>query len=174
VTGEGINAVVSGRIPATPDRIVDLSYDLWYALGLTEGAVVMLVYAPPPVSRPNSPAPAPSEQNTNEIARLKTTQPLYHLLILNRTNCQADSDISDLQDIELIYKFLHGSNGYLVAVYASFTNGPVFPVMPDRSRIIVNFMTTDLTFLKEYTESSAFKRFVTNRELVSQLRTALK
>jgi hypothetical protein len=176
-TGEGIDAVVNGRIPASPDRIVDLSYDLWVALGLTEGAVVMLVYAPPSVVRPTPAAAEPvvaESMEQKEMARLKATQPLYQLLILDRRNCEADSDISDLQNIELIFKFPHGEKGYLIVVYVSSNNGPVFPIMPDRSRIIVNFMTTDLAFLKEYTNTSAFKRFVTNRDAVSQLRKALK
>jgi len=176
ITGKEINAVVSGRIPASPDRIVDLSYDVWDALGMTEGAVVTLTYAPPPVVRPTPAAaePAAEAEDIREITRLKATQPLYHLLILDRRNCEANSDISDLQNIKLIYKFSHNRNGYLVAVFASTTKGPVFPVMPDRSRILVNLMTTDLAFIRDYMNSAPFKRFVTNRQAISQLRTALK
>ena len=178
VTKIEINAVVNGRIPASPNRIVDLSYDVWDALGLTEGDVVMLVYSPPPVSRQNpvtaEPAAENTEQNIKEITRLKMTQPLYHLLILDRINCRPNSDISDLQNIKLIYKFSHGVNGYLVAVYASSGEGPVFPVMPDRSRVIVDLMTTNLAFLKDYMNSAPFKRFVTNKKAISQLRKVLK
>ena len=175
VTGKGIDAVVNGRIPATPDRIVDLSKDLWTALGLAEGAVVMLVYVPSQVTRPPLPNVDPfAETNFEGMARLKATQPLYQLLILDRRNCEPDSDVSDLQNIEVIYKFPHGVNGYLVLVYVSSGNGPVFPEMPDKSRIIVNLMTTDLTFLREYTNSSPFKRFVTNKQVISQLRKAIK
>jgi len=50
-TGEEVNAVINGRIPASTERIVDLSFEVWDALGLIEGDVVMLVYTPT-VSRP--------------------------------------------------------------------------------------------------------------------------
>jgi len=175
--GKSIDAIVNGRIPASQDRVVDLSFEAWVALELTESTVVMLVYVPPPVTRP-SPAAVETVVETveqNEAVRLKVAQPLYQLLILDRRHCEANSDISDLKNIELIYKFPHGEKGYLVVVYVSSNNdGPVFPVMPDKSRILVNLITTDLAFIKDYTNSAPFKRFVTNKHVVSELRDALK
>jgi hypothetical protein len=156
---------------------------VWEALELTENDMVMLVYTPATM-RPTTPAvepqtvePQTAEPPTlekNEMSRIKTEQPLYHLLVLDRAHCEANADISDLQSIKLIYKFSHGKNGYLVAVYASSNEGPVFPVMPDRSRVIVNMITTNLTFLRDYANSSPFKRFVTNRQAIAQLRRALR
>jgi len=182
-TGEEINAVVNGRIQASPDRIIDLSYEAWDALGLIESDVVMITYTPavarpaPPVEPPKV-EPAPSaeaaDNNDNEMSRIKTSQTLYHLLILDRRNCKAKADLSDLQGIKMIYKFLHGNNGYLVALYASSNEGPIFPVMPDRSRVIVNLISTNLAFIKDYTNSTPFKRFVTNRQAVAQLKKILK
>jgi rare lipoprotein A len=182
LNGREINAVINDRIPASPDRIVDLSFDVWDALGLTEGVAVMLVYTPSPAARQTPASAEPAARAVNiaetadirEITRLKPTQPLYHLLILDRRNSAANSDISDLQNIQLIFKFSHGKNGYLIAIFVSTTEGPVFPVMPDRSRILVNLMTTDLAFIRDYTNSTAFNRFVTNPEVVAQLRAALK
>jgi len=179
-TGQEVYAVVSGRIPASPNRVVDLSKDVWDTLGLNERTVVMLGYAPPPAARqtPTASEPAPvtesREYNSQEIDRLKPTQPLYHLLILDRRNCEEDSDISDMRNIKLMYKFAHNKKGYLVAVFVSTTEGPVFPVMPDRSRILVNFITTDLAFIKDYTNSPSFKRFVTNKRAISELQVLLK
>jgi hypothetical protein len=187
-TGKGIDAVINGRISVSPKRVIDLSRDAWNALELTEGTVVMIVYTPPPVVRPSpaaiepqTPEPAAAEISREEIniyetARLKPTQPLYHLLIIDRRNCEENSDISDLQDIKLLYKFPHDKKGYLVVLYVSSTNtkGPVFPVMPDKSRILVDLMTTDLAFIRDYTNSSPFKRFVTNKQALSELRMTLK
>jgi hypothetical protein len=183
-TAQEINVTITGRIQLSPERIVDLSLDAWNALELTEDTVVMLVYTPPP-SRPNpvvaAPEPAdpqpeaiPRQEYPNEIARLKPTQTLYHLLLLDRKNCRANSDIGDLLSVGLIYKFLHNENGYLVAVYTSSKDGPIFPVMPDGSHILVNLITTDKAFIMDYVNTAAFRRFVTHRQVVTQLRNALR
>ena len=179
-SGKSIDAVVSGRIQASPDRVVDLTHDAWAALGLTESTVVMVVYVPPPVVRPTTTVVETRTKEIvvetteqNEAARLKTIQALYQLLILDRRNCAADSDIIEPENMKLLYKFPHGEKGYLIVVFVSSIDGPVFPIIPDRARIIVNLMTTDIAFLKEYMDSSPFKRFVTNKEAISQLRRVL-
>jgi len=180
-TGDSADVVVKGRIPVSTDRIVDLSYDVWDALGLNEGDVVMIVYTPA-VSRPVPATVEPvkaelppeiTEKPRNEMPRLKTAQPLYYLLVLDRRHCEENSDISDLHNIKLLYKFLHNEKGYLVALYASFEEGPVFPVMPDNSRIIVNLISKDLAFIREYANSAPFKRFVRNPQATSGLQAAL-
>ncbi|MDR0457253.1 MAG: septal ring lytic transglycosylase RlpA family protein [Treponema sp.] len=188
-TEKEINVTVTSRIQSSPERIVDLSLDAWNALELTGDTVVMLVYSPPAAARPNSAvaephiAPEPAVEHVeiirekeypNEIARLKPTQTLYHLLLLDRRNCIANSDIGDLQNIKLIYKFLHDKNGYLVAVYSSSVEGPIFPVMPDKSRVLVDMMTTDKAFIKDYVGTAAFRRFVTNRQVVSRMQRELQ
>jgi len=109
----------------------------------------------------------------NEISRLNTSQTIYHLLILDRTYCSLNSDIGDLDGIRILYKFLHGSNGYLIAVYASPREGPIFPQLPDRSVILVELMTARINTIREYINSSAFRRFVTNRRVLSTIQGAL-
>jgi hypothetical protein len=99
---------------------------------------------------------------------------MYHLLILDRARCKANSDISDLQNIKLIYKFKHGINGYLVALYISSGEGPLFPKMPDKSRVLVNLIASNKAFIRDYTNSPVFRRFVTNQRVVSHLRMALR
>ena len=110
----------------------------------------------------------------NEIARLNTSQRIYHLLILDRKACPVNSDISGIDNMEVIYKYRHGTNGYLIALYTSPQEGPVFPLLPDKSRILVNLVTVRIESISEYIDSAAFKRFVTNRTITSDLKGAVK
>jgi hypothetical protein len=79
-----------------------------------------------------------------------------------------------VQKENLLYKFLHNRNGYLIAVYTSPMEGPIFPVMPDKSRVLVDMMTTDKAFIRDYVNSSAFKRFVNDRQVLSRLQGILR
>jgi hypothetical protein len=106
------------------------------------------------------------------MPRLNASHRLYHLLGLDRTR-SPNSDIGDLQNITVLYKYRHGRNGYLIAVYTSSREGPVFPAIPANSRILVNFITVHPVMLKDYVNSSAFRRFVTNRVLLSEIQRAL-
>jgi hypothetical protein len=109
----------------------------------------------------------------NEMARLNTTQPLYHLLVLDRTY-SPNSDIGDVGSMRVLYKYRHGRNGFLIALYVSSADGPVFPQLPARSRIVLNLSTVRPNTIGEYINSNAFRRFVTNRTILTQLREALR
>ena len=194
VNGMEIDATINGRIRLSRERIIDLSPDAWDALELTPDTTVKVMYSPPPVSRANPAAAAPPVTETawapseairqeyieqiieypNEMPRLNASQTLYHLLLLERKYCAPYSDISDLDNINIMYKFPHGRNGYLIAVYSSSREGPVFPVMPPRSRILVNIITSDIAFLRDYVNSAAFKRFITDKQVMSQLQKTLQ
>jgi hypothetical protein len=193
ITGEGVDAVVCARIEASPDRIADLSFEVWDALGLDEDDEVILTSADQfslsdvpvlilqdeEITAEIEDVPAvvppviPRQTQTSETPGPKTTQTMYHLLILDRLKCKSNSDISGLQDMKLLYKFKHGRNGYLIAVYVSSGEGQ-FPVMPDKSRVLVNLTGSSKAFIRDYTNSSVFRRFVTNRRVISQLRKALR
>ena len=108
----------------------------------------------------------------NEMPRLNTSRTLYHLLILDRRNCP-NSDIADLKNINVLYKFKHGRNGYLIAIYTSSKEGPVFPVLPAGSRILVELVTSHKIVLRDYVNSTAFRRFVTHRRVLSEIRRIL-
>jgi hypothetical protein len=110
----------------------------------------------------------------NEIFRLNTPQSIYHLLILDRTYCPLNSDIGDINSKNVLYKYKHGTNGYLVAIYKSSREGPVFPQLPNKSRILVNLTTVRKNTIKEYINSSAFKRFVTSRKILSELQKIIE
>jgi len=110
----------------------------------------------------------------NEISRINVSQRIYHLLILDRIQCSLNSDISDINSMEILYKFKHGTNGYLIAIYMSPQGGPVFPKLPDKSRILVNLMTARKNSIKEYVDSSAFRKFITSRRIISQIQAVLK
>jgi len=45
-TGKGIEVTVTGRILMSSQRIIDLSYEAWYALDLTEDSIVVITYTP--------------------------------------------------------------------------------------------------------------------------------
>ena len=110
----------------------------------------------------------PVEAAPNEMPRLNTSQPVYHLLVLDRRYCP-NADITDLNGIRVLYKFLHGRSGYLIAVYVSPQDGPVFPQLPDGSRIIVNMSSIRRATLREYVNSNAFRRHVSGRRIIAGL-----
>ncbi|MCL2878608.1 MAG: hypothetical protein FWF29_00050 [Treponema sp.] len=117
---------------------------------------------------PPAPAPAPKAKETPKPAA--AAQTLYHLLILDRVRSPLNSDIGKSNNITVVYKFKHGKNGYLIAIYKAPDNGPGLPVLPARSRILVNFSTAQKSMLKDYVNSSAFKRLVTHRTVTAQLK----
>ena len=109
----------------------------------------------------------------NEMSRLNTSQPIYHLLVLDRAYAP-NSDISDVGGMKVLYKYRHGRNGYLIALYVSPASGPVFPQLPARSRIVLNLSSTRSNTILEYINSNAFRRYVTNRTILGQLQAALR
>jgi hypothetical protein len=109
----------------------------------------------------------------NEMPRLNTSQPIYQLLVIDRVKCP-NSDISDVGSIKVLYKFKHGRNGYLIALYVSPAGGPVFPKLPARSRIVLNLSTSRPATIREYINSNAFRKFVTNRTITRRLQEALR
>ena len=113
------------------------------------------------------------DATSNEMRRLNTSQTLYHLLVLDRMR-NPSSDISGTENMQVLYKYRHGRNGYIIAVYASSTQGPVFPIMPANSRILVDMVTTRKATLREYVNSTAFEKFVTNRRIISAIQRALR
>ena len=98
---------------------------------------------------------------------------VYHLLILDRTNSPLNSDIGDVTNATLLYKYRHDRNGYIVALYASSQQGPLSPRLPSGSRIVANMSTAHRVGIRDYINSSAFRRFVTNRTVTAQLLRAL-
>jgi hypothetical protein len=112
-----------------------------------------------------------SDAVTNEMPRLNASQPVYHLLILDRS--PLNSDISDTDKIKVLYKFKHGRNGYIIVLYKSTAEGPVFPQLPDKSRVLADLMSVRVSAIREYIRTSAFRRFVTNRKVISGMDAAL-
>jgi hypothetical protein len=110
----------------------------------------------------------------NEISRINASQSIYHLLILDRVHCSLNSDISGTNNITMLYKLKHGKNGYLIAIYRSSNEGPIFPILPEKSRIIVDLLTARKETITEYVNSSAFKKFVTSRTILAQIQTVLE
>ena len=108
---------------------------------------------------------------TNEMPRLNASQPVYHLLILDRS--PFNSDISDTNNIKVLYKFKHGRNGYIIVLYKSAADGPVFPQLPDKSRVLADLMSVRVSAIREYIRTSAFRRFVTNRRVIANMDAAL-
>jgi len=116
----------------------------------------------------------PSELKTvNEMNRLNASHPIYHLLVLDRVYCP-DSDISDTGSMQILYKYRHGRNGYLVLLYVPPADGPVFPQLPARSRIILNLLTVSPNIMSVYINSSVFRRYVSSPAILTQLQEALR
>jgi hypothetical protein len=114
-----------------------------------------------------------AETRANEISRLNF-QPLYHLIILDRSRCALNSDIGGIDAGSFLYKLQHEGNGYLIAIYLIPNEGPVFPVLPDNSRIALDLITPGLDTIEEYVNSSLFGKFVTNRAILADIRYALR
>jgi hypothetical protein len=110
----------------------------------------------------------------NEMSRLNTSRSIYHLLILDRTRSPANSDIGGTNNISVLYKFKHRTNGYLIALYKSSKEGPVFPILPKGSIILVDLVTARKNTITEYINSSAFRKFVTSRRILSQIQSVLR
>jgi hypothetical protein len=128
---------------------------------------------PEPV-RLSADSEAETRPGANEISRLNVYQPLYHLLVLDRTRCALNSDIGGIEDSSLLYKLKHKQNGYLIAIYMVPKDGPVFPVLPNNSRIILDLMTNRPNTIREYVNSTAFRRFVTSRTILTQMQNVLE
>jgi hypothetical protein len=114
-----------------------------------------------------------SDATTNEMPRLNASQPVYHLLILDKLRSPVNSDISDTGNIQVLYKYKHGKDGYLIALYKSAAGGPVFPQLPEKSRILADLMSVRASAIRRYIRSSAFRKFVTNRRIISDMDAVL-
>jgi hypothetical protein len=261
-TGEEMNVSVSGRISASPNRIVDLSREVWEKLNIgpdtlvrvisparqaqpvtsaelepepapvrappppppppaptpvfypddedddvgfdalaweddddlvefeevaevadiiddTEIIEAVVAVAPPPARRveerapvvPPPPPPVPVAPPSSSSSSLPTfSQSLYHLLILDRTHCTANADIGTQHNMQVLYNFKDGKNGYLVALYTSAHETPALPV---GARVLANLATENKSAIREYVNSGAFKRFVANPQVLSRLQELL-
>jgi len=114
------------------------------------------------------------DETASEMARLNASQPVYYLLILDRMRSPLNSDISGTDSLSVLYKYKHGGNGYLIALYKASGGGPVFPKLPDKSQVQAGFMSVRINPIREYIRSNAFKRFVTNKKVLSQMEAVLR
>ena len=117
---------------------------------------------------------APVEENESTEADETgpdTQRAVYHLLILDRIYSPLDSDIDGEGKISVLYNFKHGADGYLITIYKSLEEGPAFPVLPAKSYILVNLATIQKSMIQDYVNSGAFKRLVTHRTVLSDLKS---
>ena len=111
--------------------------------------------------------------NSVVFAQEGTIQNFYHLLIVDRTNSPPDSDIGDVANATMLYNYTHDRNGYFVALYVSPQQDPLSLQLPDGSYVVANMTAAQRIAVREYVNSSAFRRFVTNRTVISQLQRVL-
>ena len=156
-----LDVVITGRIPASSSRIIDLSPEAYEALELEDDTVVMIIFTPPQAARPAS--------AISEMSRLNTPHPVYHLLILDRIRCAPNAGLEDTDNVSMLYTFQHAEHGYLIALYVSFRNGTVFPQMPENSRIILDMVTVRKETIIEYIQSSLFRTFVGDPKITADL-----
>jgi hypothetical protein len=129
----------------------------------------------PDILQENVPEIAVESENVggNEISRINTSRTIYHLLILDRIYCSPNADIGDMDGMKVLYKYRHGTNGYIIALYTSPKDGPVFSQLPNRSRVLVDLITVSKSTIRGYINSSLFRKFVTNRRVLVQIQNAL-
>ncbi|MHC6203138.1 hypothetical protein ACYULU_08075, partial [Breznakiellaceae bacterium SP9] len=99
---------------------------------------------------------------------------LFHLLILDRTYAPLDSDIGETAGITQVYKFKHGRNGYLVAVYITTDSSQQDLSLPAGSRALTTVSFPRKETMKEYIDSSAFRHYVTHSTIIAQLNALLE
>jgi len=77
--GKEVIATVTDRIPASRDRIADLSREVWQALDLNPNTEIQLSISPPPRQRTPEPTPTPSTSSavadSTKTQSPSTTQP---------------------------------------------------------------------------------------------------
>jgi len=117
---------------------------------------------------------AKHDQDEKDISRLNTSMKIFHLLVLDRSACSSDADITKIDSANILYKYKDGSKGYLIAVYTSPQKGPVFPQLPDNSYIILNLTTVHRATISDYINSDEFQRFVTNKRIISEINDVIK
>jgi hypothetical protein len=108
-----------------------------------------------------------------EIGRLNSGEKLYQLIIVDRRNCEPNADVDGVNKAGILYKFAHLENGYLLVLYEVPDNGPVFPVFPKGSYIILDLMANRVNTVKEYVNSNLFRRFITIESVIAELNRAL-
>ncbi|MCL2139120.1 MAG: hypothetical protein FWH41_06270 [Treponema sp.] len=99
----------------------------------------------------------------------KAVQDIYHLLVLDRIYSPLYSDMRVASDISVLFRYLHGRDGYLIAVYKYSSGIQAYPELPEGSRVIIDFASVVPGALKQYIETSAFKRFVSSQTIISDL-----
>ena len=154
-------------LPAQDDDLPYLSEDDIKALEVVLPSDVP--DKPGQISQPNE----TSEAIQSEIGRLNSQRKLYQLIVLDRRNCAPNADVSDVSQAKILFKFAHAENGYLLVLYEVPANGPVFPVFPKGSFILLNLMTSRINTIREYVDSSLFRKFITMENVISDLNRAL-
>jgi len=154
-------------LPAQDDDQPYLSEDDIKALEL-----VLPIDVPDKPGQINEPRET-AEAIQTEIGRLNSQRKLYQLIILDRMNCEPNADIGDVNKANILFKFAHSEKGYLLVLYEVPANGPVFPVFPKGSFIILNLMTNRINTIKEYVNSSQFRKFITIESVIADLNGAL-
>jgi hypothetical protein len=114
-----------------------------------------------------------AEAIQSEIGRLNSQRKLYQLIILDRRNCEPNANVGDVNQANILFKFAHLENGYLLVLYEVPGNGPVFPVFPKGSYILLDLMTSRINTIREYVNSSLLRRFITIESVISELNGAL-
>jgi len=105
----------------------------------------------------------------NEFARLNNQKKIYHLMVLDRKFCDPKVDITDVPEVTILYKYGNLGNGYFLLLCEVPEKGPVFPLLPEGSFIILDLMSNRINTIKEYVNSDLFRRFISNRRVLSEL-----
>ena len=113
-------------------------------------------------------------QIQNEIVRLNNSRKKYHLMILDRRYCNPETGIGDINEINILYQFGSLGNGYFLLLYEVPEKGPVFPILPDGSFIILDLMTNRINTIREYVNSDLFLRFISHRQALYELGRVLE
>ena len=84
-----------------------------------------------------------------------------------------DADIGVEGNAMTLFKYKHGRDGYIVAVYAS-RGGPASVTLPERSNVLVDMASAQKAVLRQYVNSREFRNHVTHEMVVSQILRVLE
>jgi hypothetical protein len=113
------------------------------------------------------------EETPVETVRPVFQPVFYNLLVVDRIRSALYSDIGEQDGITMLYKFKHGRNGYLIAVYTS-KEGVEIPTIPEGSRVLAIRTAIHKATIRGYVHSQGFRKYVTHSRVIPQILRVLE
>ena len=131
---------------------------------LPDDVVIREVYTPPP----SEPEQQQQQQQDHDPDQR------YYLVVLDRSRCAPDADIQGLDISNILYKYLHNRNDYLILIYKTSGDEQVNPVYPAGARVSLEFMTSSINPIRNLANSEFIKLYVIQERVLIEIKDALE